>query len=79
LEYGLLNNKIKDKYIKIPVTILFPVMLAYTDVDNSDKVLNKLKNFCNILQVNTILGEHYNNLREKEDKIIDALCFKYIY
>jgi len=80
LEYGLLTGKIKPRYVKVPITIIFPLNLAFENEKDLNKILDKLKNFCNILQISSILNENIYTVKGlRSDGIINGICIKYIF
>jgi len=82
LEYGLLTKKIKPNYIKIPITIEFPlyIPLVNTTVKDMDKILTNLKSFCNTLWIDSIFKEKRFSLNGKKfNTIISGICIKNIY
>ncbi len=80
LEYGLIKYGLKNINIKSPATVIFPVNLVLPAGEIYQKTLQKLENFCNILQINREYRKEFyfqNTLQVKA--VLDAVCIKYIF
>ena len=80
LQYGLIYNDLRKFKIYTPITVVFPLNIAFPSEELFKKKMAELRRFCNELIINKEYREElFINNKINSKTIVDGICIKNLF